>query len=158
MITYETRLYNFWYNTPVAQFRQKIGSKKLKQAFNLAQKAFINFFRPLCKKIDYQTLNCGSHPALFMKKVVSWSGFEPKTSLPKGQDITTKLQATTWLQMKPDLLMHFSGWVWAIRWNPKRSGQPLTLPRRHSLIPLSQCVYKLTINHSPTDCNQLYSW
>ena len=45
---------------------RKIGSKKLKPALNLAQKAFINFLRPLSKKIDYQTLTYVSHPALFM--------------------------------------------------------------------------------------------
>ena len=45
---------------------RKIGSKKLKQALNLAKKASI--FRPFFKEIDYQTLTSGSHPALFIKK------------------------------------------------------------------------------------------
>ena len=40
----------------------------LKQALYFTKKAFIKFFKPLCKQIDYQTLTCGSHPAFFMIK------------------------------------------------------------------------------------------
>ena len=40
----------------------------LKQALNFTWKALINSFKPLCKQIDYQTLNRRSHPALFMNQ------------------------------------------------------------------------------------------
>ena len=46
---------------------RKVRSQTLKQALYFTQRAIINFFKPLCKQIDYQTLTCGSHPALFMK-------------------------------------------------------------------------------------------
>ena len=44
---------------------RKIGSKKLKQALNLAKKASI--FRPFFKEIDYQTLTRCFHPVLLME-------------------------------------------------------------------------------------------
>ena len=52
----------------MAWFRHKIVSQMLKQALNFTWKALINSFKPLCKQIDYQTLNRRSHPALFMNQ------------------------------------------------------------------------------------------
>ena len=68
MITEKNRSNDFWYKTSVAWFRHKIVSQMLKQALNFTWKALINSFKPLCKQIDYQTLNRRSHPALFMNQ------------------------------------------------------------------------------------------
>ena len=135
---------------------RKIGSKKLRQALNLAKKASI--FRPFFKEIDYQTLTGGSHPALFIKKEVLWPGLEPKTLLLKEQDFTIQPWAISWFWVKKYLTEDFSGLVQVEKLDPKCSSKPFTLPRRHSSSSLSHCVNKLTIKHSPADLIQLFSW
>ena len=124
---------------------RKIGSQTFKQALNLARKAFINSLKPLCEQIGYQTLIHRSHPTFFIRKrsvmIRTWTKhltIYRSRLYHKAKSHYIVIGETKSYNIWYKTLTLTLTLIQAENLDPKRSSKPLTLPKRHSSILISQ--------------------